>query len=72
MKVDTYTVGGNTYKKSVVYKDNLVFGLRKASPEALELPEEEKEYGLFGTKKCGEHEFWMSFDNDIKLLVETV
>ena len=33
MKVDTYTVGGNTYKKSVVYKDNLVFGLRKSSPE---------------------------------------
>lgn len=33
MKVDTYNVGGNTYKKSVVYKDNLVFGLRKANQD---------------------------------------
>jgi hypothetical protein len=72
MKVDTYTVGGNTYKKSVVYQDNLVFGLRKANLDGQEPSEEEKEYGLYSTKRVGEHEFYMSFENDIKLLVEQV
>ena len=28
MKVDTFTVGGQTHQKSVVYKDNLAFGFR--------------------------------------------
>lgn len=28
MKVDTFQASGNTHKKSVVYKDNLIFGLR--------------------------------------------
>ena len=28
MKVDTYTSNGQTTKKSVVFKDNLTFGLR--------------------------------------------
>lgn len=28
MKIDTFTASGETHKKSVIYKDNLVFGLR--------------------------------------------
>ena len=31
MKVDTYTIGGKTYKKAMVIKDNLKFGIRSAN-----------------------------------------
>ena len=34
MRVDTFTVGGQQYKKSVVYKDNLTFGVRECQAEA--------------------------------------
>ena len=33
MKVNTFSAGGETHKKSVVYKDNLIFGLRKTQIE---------------------------------------
>ena len=33
MKVNTFSSGGETHKKSVVYKDNLIFGLRKTQVE---------------------------------------
>ena len=46
IKIDTFTVGGQSYKKSCVIKDNIKFGLRKKRPETTEIPEEEKEYGL--------------------------
>ena len=30
MKVDQYEIGGQKYKKSVIIKDNLTFGLRES------------------------------------------
>lgn len=30
MRVDNFEIGGQKFSKSVVYKDNLTFGLRKA------------------------------------------
>lgn len=33
MRVDTYELGGQQYKKSIVIKDNLTFGLREAKLE---------------------------------------
>lgn len=32
MKCTDFSVGGQTYQKSVVYKDNLAFGFRKCQP----------------------------------------
>jgi hypothetical protein len=69
MKVDTFTVGGETYKKSLVVKDNLHFGLRNTKLDK-EVLEEEKQYGLVTYKRCGSTEFWMTFENDTRLLYE--
>jgi len=56
----------------VVYKDNLTFGLRKATSNQVEVPEDEKEYGLFGYKPVGDTELWVHFENKTKMLVENV
>lgn len=81
IKVDAFSANGQTSKKSVVFKDNLTFGLRKTNaeqtvsyltPAEQEQSEEEKEYGLYTMMREGEHEFWINFENDTKLLVEKV
>lgn len=33
MRVDHYEIAGKQFRKSVVYKDNLTFGLRKADTD---------------------------------------
>jgi hypothetical protein len=45
--------------------------LREAT-KAPEVLEADKEYGLVGYKPVGDTEFWLHFENDTKLLVESV
>jgi hypothetical protein len=70
MRVDNFAVGGENFKKAVVYKDNLSFGLREAKHEVI--PDSEKEYGLASYKRCGDTEFWLSCENEVKILVESI
>ncbi len=65
MRVINYEVGGKSFKKSHVIKDNLTFGLRERVPK--EVPEE---YGLVSYNTVGESEFWLNFEDDSKMLVE--
>lgn len=50
--------------------DNLTFGLRTAKVE--DEKEEDKEFGLASYKKIGDTELWIHFENDAKMLVETI
>ena len=71
MKVDTRSVGGNSFRKAVITKDKLAFGLRRATD--LEYAEGvEVLNGLVSYKKIGATDFWLRFENDTKVLVETV
>lgn len=69
LRIDNFEIAGKTHTKSLVYKDNLVFGIRERLPEP-PTPEEKKEYGLVTRKIQGDCEFWLNFENDTKLLVE--
>ena len=73
IKVDHCAVGGSEFKKSLIIKDNLAFGLRKAVDRGYEsgAPQGE-EYGLVYYKKVGDTDFWMRFENDTKVLVEAL
>mmetsp|Transcript_30515 Transcript_30515/g.29918 ORF Transcript_30515/g.29918 Transcript_30515/m.29918 type:complete len:113 (-) Transcript_30515:2646-2984(-) len=80
IKVDQFEVGGQTFTKSVIYKDNFTFGLREATVEADPSMEEQKEFrneegrefGLFSYKKIGDTELWMTFENNTKMLAEVI
>lgn len=71
IKVDTCSVGGNSFKKSIITKDKLAFGLRRATDLAY-TPEQEILNGLISYKKIGTTDFWLRFENDTKVLVEAV
>ncbi len=73
IKVDHCAVGGLEFKKSVIIKDNLAFGLRKAGDRTYDtgVPQAE-EYGLVSYKKVGDTDFWLRFENDTKMLIEAV
>jgi hypothetical protein len=73
MKVDNCSVGGADFKKSIIVKDNLAFGLRRETDRAYEGNEKEEELnGLVGYKKVGGTDFWLRFENDTKVLIESV
>lgn len=46
MRVDHYTVGGQYFKKSIVIKDNLKFGLREKTQQPAFVVKSENDYGL--------------------------
>lgn len=54
MNSEEYTVGGRTWRRSVVYKDNYSFGLtqKSAGEQYLGQPEQQ---GLVSYKPVGEH-----------------
>jgi hypothetical protein len=73
MKVDAISVGGQDFKKSIVLKDNIAFGLRRATDRPYEgntAPVEE--HGLVAYKKVGKTDMWLRFENDTKVLIEAV
>lgn len=73
MKVDSCSVAGQDFKKAIIVKDNLAFGLRRATDTPYEGNEEEQEInGLVSYTKVGATDFWLRFDNDTKVLVESV
>ncbi len=73
MKVDHCSVGGVEFKKSLVVKDNLTFGLRNAHDSNYETATQAaEETGLVSYKKVGQTDFWLRFENDTKVLVEAV
>ena len=73
MKVDNCSVGGAEFKKSVVVKDNLSFGLRKAVNKDYEGSQNHvEENGLVSYKKVGDTDFWLRFENDTRVLIESV
>lgn len=67
MRVDNFTLGGKTYTKSIVCKDNFRFGLR-AKANANQMREEF--YGLVSYKFVGDTEFWLQFENGTRLGIE--
>lgn len=69
IKVDACSVAGLDFRKSLVIKDNLAFGLRRATETQQEGPEE---HGLVSYKKVGTTDLWLRFENDTKVLVESV
>lgn len=73
IKVDHCAVGGVEFKKSVIIKDNLAFGLRKAMDRPYDSATTTgEEYGLVSYKKVGDTDFWLRFENDTKMLIEAV
>jgi len=73
MKVDQCSAGGLEFTKSIVLKDNIAFGLRKACDRHYDLPASPvEENGLVSYKKVGDTDFWIRFENDTKVLVESV
>ena len=73
IKVDSCSAGGIDFKKSIILKDNLAFGLRRATDRPYDspaLPVEEN--GLVSYKKVGDTDFWLRFENDTKILIEAV
>jgi len=68
MRVDSWAVGGVQSAKSVIYKDNLTFGLRNVA--ASELEPLESEFGLVSLKAVSDTEFWLNFENDTRLTVQ--
>ena len=68
---EEYVIGGERRKKSIVYKDQYTFGIRKV--EGDQLVGQPEQFGLVSYKPIGSHQFWLNFsDNDSKLLMETV
>lgn len=73
MKVDSCSVGGAEFRKSIIIKDNLAFGLRRATDAPYEGNEKEPELnGLVSYTKVGGTDFWLRFENDTKVLIESV
>jgi hypothetical protein len=73
MKVDSCSAGGLEFNKSIVLKDNIAFGLRKACDRHYDAPASPvEEFGLVSYKKVGDTDFWLRFENDTKVLVESV
>jgi hypothetical protein len=73
MKVDSCSAGGLEFNKSIVLKDNIAFGLRKACDRHYDTPASPvEEFGLVSYKKVGDTDFWVRFENDTKVLVESV
>lgn len=73
MKLDTCSSGGIEFKKSIIVKDNLSFGLRKATDKAYEGSDKPADVnGLISYKKVGQYDFWLRFENDTKVLIEAV
>lgn len=56
----------------MVIKDNLKFGVRSAHYEPDEVPGANGENGLVKYFKHGSKEFWLHYENDTKLLVESL
>lgn len=65
MKVDHWQVGGVSSKKSVIYKDNLTFGLRTVDLDEFKV--QEPEYGLVSLKPVSEQELWLQFENETRM-----
>lgn len=73
IKVDSCSAGGLDFKKSIILKDNLAFGLRRAIDKSYDVPASPvEEFGLVSYKKVGDTDFWLRFENDTKVLVESV
>ena len=73
LRVDHFSVGGSTFSKSLVLKDNLRFGLRQRKQTA-PLPEntQECDFGLVRYKVVGDTEFFLHFENGTKFGLEQV
>lgn len=84
MRVDHFTVGGKTFSKSIIVKDNLKFGLRprdqsrdaikqevlvRKAGETSEIIDDPSE-GLVQYKPIGDTEFWLNFENGTRMGVE--
>ena len=86
MRVDHFTIGGKTFSKSIVVKDNLKFGLRPRDASNDEIKQEviarkvdepiseenDPEEGLVQYRAVGDTEFWLNFENGTKMGVEQV
>lgn len=86
MRVDHFTIGGKTFSKSIVVKDNLKFGLRARNQANDEIKQEvvarkagekvaEKDdpsEGLVQYRSVGDTEFWLNFENGTRMGVEQV
>ena len=86
MRVDHFTVGGKTFSKSIVTKDNLKFGLRPRDQTNDEIKQEvvarkagekiddavDPSEGLVQYRSVGDTEFWLNFENGTKMGVEQV
>mmetsp|Transcript_5576 Transcript_5576/g.4248 ORF Transcript_5576/g.4248 Transcript_5576/m.4248 type:complete len:142 (+) Transcript_5576:1369-1794(+) len=80
MKVDHFELGGKSFSKSQIIKDNLTFGLRQSTPDQPLTFEEQKairddpsqEFGLFEYNRLGTTEVWTTFENNTKMLGEWI
>ena len=86
MRVDHFTIGGKTFSKSIVVKDNLKFGLRPRDAANDDIKQEviarkvdepiseenDPEEGLVQYRAVGDTEFWLNFENGTKMGVEQV
>ena len=86
MRVDHFTVGGKTFSKSIVVKDNLKFGLRQRDQRNDEVKQQiqvrraadpinhdsDTSEGLVQYRMIGDTEFWLNFENGTKMGVEQV
>jgi hypothetical protein len=72
IRVDHFVVGGQTFKKSIVIKDNLRFGLRERKDIPSKPVHSDADYGLVRQVACGDTEFFLHFENGTKLGVEHI
>lgn len=57
----------------MIIKDNVAFGLRKATDKPYEgSTSHAEEHGLVSYKKSGKTDLWVRFENDTKVLIESV
>jgi len=85
MRVDHFTIGGKTFSKSIVVKDNFKFGLRTRDQTTDEVKQEvivrtagqeqvdeanDPSEGLVQYRATGDTEFWLHFENGTKMGVE--
>lgn len=71
MNVEEVQIGGKSYKKSIIQKDKMTFGIQDFNPKfEMPLPEQ---HGLVSYKQIGKKQMYINFsDMETKLQIETV
>lgn len=63
MNSEDFSLGGESWRRSVIYKDNITFGIT-SKPEGARFIGQPEQEGLVSYQPIGKHQFWLNFSDN--------